>query len=391
MSDAKLTYLGKPELEGPRTRRSATGFLRRVPLAFLLVVVAPTVLAAVYFMLFASPRYVSEAQFVVRAQDSQSTPAVGLGVALETVGLSTAATDSYIVHEYMTSRDGLNDLKARMDVEAMLGKAPLDFIERYPRPFSGRTNEDLYNAFQRFLTVGYDSTNGISTLRIEAFTPRDSEAMAEGLLSGGEALVNALNARAERDAIAAAATRRDNALRQLQEAQTALTAFRTREGIVDPEVTVTESAELTGTLSTTLAQLRAERAQIAAEAPQSPQLASIDNRIRAYERQLAAERARIAGQAGSLASKVGDYQSLLLNQEIADRELAAATTALLTAQQTADRQKLYLERVSGPSSPDKATEPKALRAILLVFATMLLIYGLGWLIWAGVREHRQES
>ncbi len=391
MSDAKLTYLGSPELEGPRSRRPARGLWRRLPLAFLLVVVLPTLLTILYYSLLAAPRYVSEAQFVVRAQGQPTPAAGGLGLALESVGLSTAATDAYIVHEYMTSRDGLADLGGRIDVEQALGKAPLDILERYPRPFGSRSAEDLHAAFQRFLTVGYDSTNGVSTLRVEAFTREDARSMADGLLAGGEALVNELNARAERDAIAAAAGRREQALTRLAEAQAAMTTFRTREGIVDPEVTVSESAQLTGTLATTLAQLRAERAQIAAEAPQSPQLASIDNRIAAFERQLAAERARLTGQAGSLAAKVGTYQSLMLNQEIADRELAAATAALLSAQQAADRQKLYLERISGPSEPDRATEPKPLRGTLLVLATMLLIYGLGWLIWSGVREHRQES
>jgi BexC/CtrB/KpsE family polysaccharide export inner-membrane protein len=391
MSDAKLTYLGAPELEGPRKRRRPDGLLRRVPLAFLLVVALPTLLTVFYYAVLAAPRYVSEAQFVVRAQGQQAPATGGLGLALESVGLSTAATDAYIVHEYMTSRDGLAELNQRIDVERVLAKAPLDIVERYPRPFEGRSDEDLHQAFQRFLTVGYDSTNGISTLRVEAFSREDARAMAEGLLAGGEALVNALNARAERDAIAAAAGRREAALARLAEAQAAMTTFRTREGIVDPEVTVSESAQLTGTLVTTLAQLRAERAQIAAEAPQSPQLASLDNRIAAFERQLAAERARLTGQAGSLAAKVGTYQSLMLNQEIADRELAAATAALLSAQQAADRQKLYLERISGPSEPDRATEPKPFRGTLLVLATMLLIYGLGWLIWSGVREHRQES
>lgn len=391
MSDAKLTYLGAPELEGPRRRRGARHLLSRVPLAFLLVVVLPTALTILYYSVMAAPRFVSEARFVVRAQGQQAPAAGGLGLALESVGLSTAATDAYIVHEYMTSRDGLAELNRRINVEQTLGKAPLDVIERYPRPFSGRSDEDLHEAMQRFLTVGYDSTNGISTLRVEAFTREDAVIMAEGLLAGGEALVNELNARAERDAVAAAAARREAALARLAEAQAALTAFRTREGIVDPEVTVSESMQLTGTLSTALAQLRAERAQIAAEAPQSPQLASIDNRIAAFERQLAAERGRMTGQAGSLAAKVGTYQSLMLSQEIADRELAAATAALLSAQQAADRQKLYLERISGPSEPDKATEPKPLRGTLLVLATMLLIYGIGWLIWSGVREHRQES
>ena len=43
-----------------------------------------------------------------------------------------------------------------------------------------------------------------------------------------------------------------------------------------------------------------------------------------------------------------------------------------------------------PSLPDKASEPRRWRSILTVLASALLFYGVGWLIWAGIREHRQD-
>jgi capsular polysaccharide transport system permease protein len=91
-----------------------------------------------------------------------------------------------------------------------------------------------------------------------------------------------------------------------------------------------------------------------------------------------------------LAPKVGAFEELTFRREIADKQLAQATATLLTAEQDARRQKLYLERIVVPSLPDDPAEPRRFIAILTVFATSLLAYGVGWLLWAGVKEHKQD-
>ena len=83
------------------------------------------------------------------------------------------------------------------------------------------------------------------------------------------------------------------------------------------------------------------------------------------------------------------YEDLVLERELADKELTAANAALTTAEQDARRQKLYLDRIVNPSLPDAATQPKRLLSILTVLFSALLIYGVGWFIWSGAREHRQ--
>lgn len=384
MTEDNLNYLGPIPKLLPRNERTIPWW-RRIPLAFILIVVLPTAITAFYYLLIASPRYVSEARFVVRSPN-QATPS-SLGVALQGVGISSGQTDAFAVHEYISSRDSIVELERRFDMKQLLSPPGADPLARYPRPWDSPSEEGLYKGFQRFLTVGYDSTTGISTLRVEAFRAADAQAVSEALLVGGEALVNRLNQRSSTDAVAEAEVARDEARERLSAAQRQLTTFRNREQFIDPELAATEGSELIGGLLATVATLRAERAQVASAAPQSPQLPTFDSRIAAYEAQIATERSKIAGTAGSLAPKIGAYEDLVLQRELADRELVQSTASLITAQQESRRQNQYLERIVAPNLPDKPTQPRRWLAILTVLSSTLLIYGVGWLLWAGVREH----
>lgn len=387
MTDNSFNYLGPlPKLlEG---RQGSRPWWRRVPISFLVVVALPTAAAAIYYLLIASPRYVSEARFIVRAAN-QSQPS-SLGVALQGVGLSAGQTDAFAVHEYINSRDAVRDIDRRLDLNRIFALPGVDAISRYPRFWESRSQEGLYKAYRRFVVVGYDSTTGISTLRVEGFRARDAQRLSETLLVGGEQLVNRLNARSTADAVAEAELAREQARTRLATAQAQLTAFRNREEFLDPALAAKESSELIGGLLSTVANLRAERSQLVSQAPQNPQLPALDGRIAAFERQIEVERAKVAGNAGSLAPRVSAYEDLTMEREFADRELAQATAAVVTSRQEARRQRLYLDRIVNPDLPDKALEPRRLIRILTIFMSCLLAYGVGWLIWAGIREHKQD-
>jgi capsular polysaccharide transport system permease protein len=384
MADPKLEYLGSTTK--PQMRRRIR--LRKLPVGLLIVVGVPTLLAAIYYLLIASPRYVSEARFVVRsAQVSQPSP---MGVALNVAGFSTGSSEAFAVHEYLTSRDSLKALQQKHDVREIFGRAGADPLARYPRLWDGKSEESLFKAYLRFLQVGYDATTGISTIRVEAFTAKDAHALNEALLTSGETLINQLNERAAANAVRDAARDRAQAVQDAEQARDTLTRFRTSARFIDPRAEAAESTQVIATLSVAIAQLKAERDQLMADAPSSPQLAPLNRRIAGLEKQISENRARMAGESNSLAPKVGTYEELMLQREIADRRVTQAEAALLSAQQEAARQKLYLERIVSPSQPDKGTEPRRLRSILTIFLSSLLAYGVGWLVWAGIREHRQD-
>jgi capsular polysaccharide transport system permease protein len=311
---------------------------------------------------------------------------------LESVGLSMGEnqTDAYEVHEYMQSRDAVEELVRSHRLRAVLDRPEADFLARFPRPFERVNFENLYDNYKRFVTVGYDANTGISTLRVEGFRAGDAREIAEALLAGGEGLVNKLNERALADAVDEARRQVVDAEGQALSAEAALTAYRTRERLVDPDRASVAGLDLLGKLQTQLVTMRAERAGLAASAPESPQLPILDRRISAFEAQLDAERLRIAGENNSLAAKMSEYEALMLQREFAVKSLAVAETALETARVDAGRKQLYLERVVSPNLPDKAERPRRLLAILTVVITCLLAYGSLSLILAGLREHRQK-
>jgi capsular polysaccharide transport system permease protein len=174
------------------------------------------------------------------------------------------------------------------------------------------------------------------------------------------------------------------------QAQAMLTDFRNRERLIDPDRSSVAGLELLGRLETQLATMRAERAGLAASAPDSPQLPVLDKRITAFSAQLEDERSRTAGEADSLAPKVGEYESLTLGRDLAVKTIEAAVANLEAARMDARRKQLYLERVVSPNLPDKAEEPKRWRAVLTVLVASLVAYGTLSLVIAGLREHRQQ-
>ena len=273
----------------------------------------------------------------------------------------------------------------------MYGKSAADPFSRVPKPWQSGSFDELHNGLKGYLTIGYNATTGISTLRVEAFSPKDAQAVAQQLLIGGERLINNLNERANQDAVSQAEMTVERARSRLVAIQGELTAFRNREQFFDPEQSASVSTELIGKLAVELATARAERALVAEQTPQSPTLPTLDGRIRALNAQLEVERGRIAGDNDSLVRKAGAYEAMILNRELASRAVTAASASLETAQIDARRQKLYLDRVVDPTLPSDASQPKRLLSILAVFATCLLIYGGGWLVWAGLRESRHHS
>ncbi len=387
MSDSHIKLIA-PLNKAVTPRGAAATFLRRIPISFLIVVVAPVLAASFYFLLIATPRYVAEAKFVVRSATERQPSS--LGVALQGVGIPGGQTDAFAVHAYINSRDGLRQVMGAVPVEEIYGPSRADPLSRVPAVFARPSFESLFKGTRRYISVGYDSTTGISTLRVQAFRPRDAQIVSEALLAGGESLVNRLNLRAEGDAVAEGERTVVEAQARVARAQAELADFRNAERFIDPESTATAGGELVSQLLLTIANLKAERSQIAAEAPLSPQLSIIDGRIRAYEDQVQQARGAIAGGADSLVPKISQYEQLATEREFAQRALLAATQALEAARLDSRRQKLYLERIVNPSRPDEPLEPKRWLSILAVLAIALTVYGTGWLIAAGLRESRQS-
>jgi capsular polysaccharide transport system permease protein len=371
-----------------RERMSA---LAKAPWRFLLIVVAPTLVAAIYYLFIAAPLYVSQAQFVIHSKDSAASSA-GLGSVLSSVGLSASnqQVQAYEVQDYILSRNMTEDLARTINLRAILHRPEGDLAFRYPWPFQGDNIDNLYDAYQRFVRVDYDLQSGITTVTVKAFRPGDARLMATTVLNRSESLINELNQRSLDDAVAQSQVQVDDAEAQVVAAQTALTTYRSGSKLIDPDKSAAGDLQLILQLQTQEATLKAERAALAASAPQSPQLAVLDKQIAAFGAQAESEQARTAGQATSLAPEVARFEKLTLDRDLAAKSLEAALEGLEVARLDARRQQLFLDRVVMPNLPQKAIEPQRFYLIFLTFVTTLVIYVMVSLVGAGLREHQQR-
>lgn len=382
-------FISAEEISG-RTSRPRGVTHRKIPWIFLTLVVLPTLLASVYYLFIAAPLYVSEAQFVVHPKN-QATNSGGLGSMLSSVGLSASdqEVDAYEVQEYMMSRNVIDDLIRTKSLRTILDRPGSDFLFRFPRPLEQPSVENLYQAYGRFVKVEYDLQSGISTLRVQTFSPANSQALANALLDHGEDWINRLNDRSLADALAQAQRQVDDAEALVVASQTAMTAYRNGARLIDPDKSAMGDLELIGKLQIDEATLKAQRAGLAASAPQSPQLQVMDKEIAAFEAQVNSERARTAGEATSLAPQLAEYERRLLDRNVADKTLGIAMEELESARLDARRQQLFLDRVVRPYLADKATEPRRLLTIFIVFLCSLVAYAILSLVIAGFREHQQ--
>ncbi len=352
---------------------------------FLGIVIAPTLAAVLYYGLIASDIYMSEARFVVRGLNSARVSV--LGNALQNVGLASSQDDTYSVRDFILSRDIVRKLEAAHGLSDDLSRPEGDFLTRFPPPFAGSSFEQLYKSYKRFVSVYVDDTSGITTLQVRAYRPDDSNALARAILEYSEDLVNKLNARARHDAVDIA--EREVALyeKRVKDAQAAITAYRLRTKMLDPQNSSNSALQLIATLSAELASAQAQLFAIERSAPSSPQIAPLRDRISALETQIAAERTKVVGGNGSIALEISEYERLLLERELSDKDLVSAMTSLEEARLEAQRKQLYLERVVEPNMPDYPLYPERLISILEIFVSALLIYGIGWLVSASIREH----
>lgn len=352
------------------------------------LVILPTLVSAFYLLALAADRYEAEARFMVR---SPSSSAAGqLSALVQGTGVIRSADDAYIVHAYMESRDAVRALVEEYDLLARLQRPEADGFWGYPGVFRRRSDEGLWKHFQNFIDIDFDSSTGISTLRVQAFRPDDAQAIADGLLTKSEQLINEISVRSHQELLRAASAEVEASRVKAKEALDDVSAFRRQYELIDPTLTSKASLETITRLALEIARASADLEELRNAASDSPQALTLKRRVAAYQEQIAKERKVLAGSDTSLAPLIADYERLMLEREFTERAFASAQTAHDIARIDAERQRLFVERISSPSSPDYPKYPYRIFSILAIFATTWMLYAIGRRIASDSRAHAEN-
>ena len=366
--------------------RACWGRLPRKGKIFACVVLLPTVAVFLYYLLWASPMYVSQTRFAIRSADS-SGGGLDIASALLRSSSSTGA-DAHIVVEYIQSLDIIHDIDKELGVD-------LHFSDKGHDVFSRLTNNPTQDEQLRYwkwaVIPALDQDTGIITLETKAYSPEMAQKIAAAVLARSEALVNTMNLRAREDAVSLAQSEVQRAEARVRKAQEAMRNFRDAHTLLDPRVTAAGLQGVVTELEGEAVKLRAQLAEAQSFMRSSaPATKALQTRLKAVESQLDQEKQRLAGlrsQEGNLNAVVGEYEDLTIEAEFAQKQLVTAMSALESARVHEVAKSRYVVAFQQPTLPDESLYPRPVLFTAYVFVGALLLLGLGSLITASIREH----
>ena len=389
-TDAADTVVELPAPELPRrTKRRRVGGL----VSFVLCVILPTVIAGVYYFGYATDQYVATFKFAVRdISTSTSTSSASESLtALVGVSASSNPTENYMVVEYMTSRQAVEDLQNKIDIRQRYSRPFVDFWSRLDPSTS---MERFARYWQAMTKVEFDTIQGSSAAEVRAFTAEDAYLIAKTLLSLGEDLINDVAQRPQREAVQYAEAEVKRAEERLKKVWTELAEFRNKSGVIDPMANlVVSNASVAATLRASISQIQTDTAALKKQglAVNAPQIQALQMKLKATDDQLREVEGQIskAKQSGdtSIADIVARYEQLDLERQFAQNMVTSTMQSLEQARANAAAKRLFVTAFVKPALPQISTFPNRFVAVLTVGAACLLLWTISLLLSRSIREH----
>ncbi|MFI4890471.1 MAG: hypothetical protein ACHQIL_08060 [Steroidobacterales bacterium] len=360
----------------------------RSHLLFSAVVLFPTLCSAIYFGLIASDVYISESHFIVSSsQPSMSTG--GISELLAGAGLSQGKSDSFQVRDYIMSRDALKELQDKLKVSEIYGRPEVSFFDRYPGLIYDTSFEELFRYYSKHVGVDPESSSQISILSVRAFTAEDARKINAELLDMAERLVNTLNERSRRDLVEFSEKQVNIASERAKDAAIALLNYRSHQAVFEPNKEAAMQLDVVAKINSDLITIEAERAELKKLSPDNPQIGALESASELLRKMIVTQSGKVTNPNGSLSARAPEFERLALDVEFADKNLGMTLAELVSARAQAQKQQIYLERLTQPSVQDKSMEPKRIRSIFTSFIVSLLAWAIASILIASVREHAE--
>lgn len=354
-------------------------------LFFLLAVVVPTVLGGVYYAYFASPQYVSEFRFTVR-------PNMGSGSAAA-VDAALAMSNSYIVSDYVNSRDAVVALEKAVDLRSLYAAESTDVLSRLKPEAS---IEDLIKYWNSRIHTSYDLTTGINIVEVSAFSPEAAQRIAAALKILCETLVNQISDGARKSQMEFARGELERSEARLKNVRLQETAMRTDQRTLDARKEADGRLQLNLKLRGELSTLQAQYDSLTTYmSPKSPKLTLLSNQIAATQEQISQLQAQVGGTDGKdnlsgnavNASAISRFDQLQTDLEIASKLYESSLTAYEAARAQSSNSQIYLATYVQPGLAQNASYPRAFFDTFLIFMSALGIWVVLTLIYYSIRDH----
>ncbi|UWQ56498.1 sugar transporter (plasmid) [Leisingera caerulea] len=358
--------------------------------SFAALVLLPLAAAVFYLFAVAEDQYASTTGFTVRSQESSGANDLLGGLA--SFAGNTTASDSDILYEFIQSKEMAAAVSKRVDLRAHYSRHwPGDWVFAL---WPDATLEELVWFWQRIARISYDSGSGLTEVQVTAFDPQTAQAIAQAIIEESQIRINALNDQARTDAMRYAEADLAEAVERLKGAREALTRFRTRTRIVDPEADIQGRMGVMNNLQQQLAEALIQYDLLAGSvAPGDVRLKQAQQQIDVIRERINIERQTFAssntdtgGVGEDYPTLISEFERLTVDREFAEEAYRAALTALEAARDDAARQSRYLATYIKPALAEEAEYPRRFVLSALAGLFLLLAWSIGALIYYSIRD-----
>lgn len=353
-----------------------TGFLARVRSWFSLrlfdyavsLILILAVLTSAYWLVFASDRYVSEANVIIRKTDSVGAPSFDLGMLVSGVAHADRA-NQLLLRDYLLSVDMLKKLDKQLDLRMHFSDSSHDLISRMW--FQDASLEWFYRHYLSRVQVEFDEFAGVLRIKVQAYDAETSQAIAQTLVQEGERYMNLLGHEMAQVQVDFLTTQVDQAQQRFQQASQALLNYQNEAGLLSPQATADSINAIVASLESQRAQLQTQLASLPKSLDRDhPNIVLLKQSLNAVDKQIKQEKLKLATPSGgTLNSYVEEFHRLQMDVQFTQDLYKSSLIALEKGRIDATR---MLEKVSVLQTATLAEYPMEPRRFYNTIITLLL-------------------
>lgn len=350
-------------------RRRRKMVLLAARLSFFILL--PTFIAGYYYYNVATPMYSTKSEFLILTAE---TGGGGMGSLFSGTQFATNQ-DAIAVQSYLTSKDAMLRLDQDLGFKAHYTQPWIDAIQRLGDEPS---NEEAYSLYKRTVEIGYDPTEGVVRMEVQAADPGVAAAFSRALIGYAEERVDNLSLRKRDNAVDDAELGLTEAEAARMRAQERLVRLQQEGAIVDPEGRIASLRSQIGTFELQLQEKRLElQALLDNRRPNIAKVEAVQGEIRRLESLLANLNGDMtSAQSGDNSLAETAVQIQLAQADLATRDLMLQTALerLEQARRDADTQARYLTTSVVPVASEDPSYPRKFENTALAFLVFAGIY-----------------
>ena len=363
-------------------REMAPALLRRRIIGAAVVF---SVLSAVYWLLIASDRYVSEAHVIIQRTDFAGGPNLDFSSLLG--GANGGRADQLLLRSHLLSVDMLKKLDAALHLRAHYADPQRDPLSRMwdkDAPI-----EQFHKHYLERVSVELDEYAGVLMVKAEGFDPQTAHAIATELVQEGERFMNQMAHTLAQTQVAFLETQVTDMNARAMQARQAVLGFQNKNGLVSPQATAENISGIVAKLEAQRTELETQRSALQSYlVPSHPSIVQIDQQIAAVGKQLAQEQARLTSPRGkTLNLAVEEFQRLEMQAAFTQDVYKTALVALEKGRIEATRTIKKVSVLQAPTVPEYPLQPRRLYNTLVFMLVAMLLAGVAHLLAAIVRDH----